>query len=200
MSQSLSVSMIIRDEPVDRLVMLIDFMRPLVSKFVIADTGSEAFEQDGPLLKAAGATVIQTPWTNDFAAARNSTLPYLESDWSLHLDADEWPSIGLLDFLKDDILTGESDARALGYLLFTRNFWGGEWGIEVEAHWHCRLFRTARGAWYKRLHEQVQLDGQEESNTRGNPILPKAPKDAYIIHSKPREKIEVSARLYREME
>lgn len=198
MAASLSVSMIVKDEPVDRLVMLIDFLRPIVKNFVIADTGSRDYEVDRPLLEKAGAIVLQYGWHDDFAAARNSTLPYLDSDWALHLDADEFPSIGLIDFLKNT-MDNPPESRTLGYLLFTRNFWGGEWGIEVEAHWHCRLFRSAHGAWYKRLHEQVKLGGREEPHTRDTLTMPKAPKDAYIIHSKPREQIEVSAALYKRM-
>lgn len=198
MSETLGVSMIVRDEPIDRLVMLIDYMRPLAKRFVIADTGSETYEQDKPLLEKAGATVFQIEWRDDFAWARNQTLPHLGTEWTLHLDADELPSLGLSGFLRD--VLDSSGTSPLGYLIFTRNFWAGEWGIEVPAHWHCRLFRTARGAWYKPLHEQVQLDGRPEQNTRGTAILPMAPKDCYLIHSKPREKIEVSAELYRRME
>jgi glycosyltransferase involved in cell wall biosynthesis len=202
---TLSVSMIVKDEPIDRLVMLIDFLRPLTHRFVIADTGSATYEQDLPLLERAGATVVGIQWNDDFSQARNETLQYLDSDWALHLDADEWPSMGLLDFL--DGLTREtlgnlqySDERTMGYLIFTRNFWGGEWGVEVEAHWHTRLFRTAHGRWYKPLHEQVELDGKKEPNTRDSIVNPKLPKDFYIIHSKPREKIRVSEDLYRRME
>lgn len=189
--------MIVRDEPIDRLVSLIDLTRPVVNKFVIADTGSVDYETDRPLLEKAGATVLQIGWQDDFSWARNQTLDYLDTDWVLHLDADELPSFELMQWLS---LVGNSDDRTLGYLIFTRNFWGGDWGIEVEAHWHCRLFRGGRGRWYKPLHEQVALDGREEPNTRDTVVLPKAPKEARIIHSKPREKIEASAQLYNRME
>jgi len=188
--------MIIKDEPVDRLVMLIDFLRPLVSQFSIVDTGSQDYERDKPLLETAGAQVCQVDWRNDFAWARNQTLQYLSTDWVLHLDADEFVSMGLVDWLR----SYDASPQTMGYLIFTRNFWGGEWGIEVDAHWHCRLFRNGHGQWYKPLHEQVALDGKHEDFTRDTIVLPKAPKDAYIIHSKPRDKIEVSAELYKQME
>jgi hypothetical protein len=198
---TLSVSMIVKDEPIDRLVMLIDFLRPITHRFVIADTGSATYEQDLPLLERAGATVVGIQWNDDFSQARNETLQYLDSDWALHLDADETVSLQLSRNLWE-LVNGDwvPDEKSLGFLLFTRNFWGGEWGVEVEAHWHTRLFRTAHGRWYKPLHEQVELDGKKEPNTRDSIVNPKLRKDAYIIHSKPREKIGVSEDLYRRME
>ena len=57
-------------------------------------------------------------------------------------------------------------------------------GPEWEEHWHCRLFRRSSGVWYKPVHEQVMLDGLPEPATRGTPLLPKAPKSAYLIHSR----------------
>jgi glycosyltransferase involved in cell wall biosynthesis len=199
------VSMIIRDEPIDRLVMLIDFMRNSVADdFVVVDTGTEDWEWQEKCINGAGGRYARIDWPDDFSVARNETLKYIDTDFVLHLDADEWPSHTLIDWMMQTFNFGsrtpdESDPRTLGYLIFTRNYWGGERGIEVEAHWHCRLFRNGRGRWYKKLHEQVELDGKHESQTRDTVVLPKAPKDAYIIHSKPREKIEHSAALYERM-
>ena len=197
---TLAVSMIVKDEPIDRIVMLIDYMRPLADDFVIVDTGSADIVENEPLYNKAGARVAHYAWNNDFAAARNETLKYISADWTLHLDGDELPSFELMKFIADVKDNDPPHPERLGWLIFTRNFWGGDWGIEVEAHWHCRLFRTAHGRYYKTLHEQVMLDGKPEGNTRGTMILPKAPKEAYLIHSKPREKIEVSAALYKSME
>ena len=203
---TLGVSMIVRDEPVDKIVALVDFMRnSIADDFVIVDTGSVRIDEDEPHYNGAGARVARMDWPDDFSVARNETLKYLSTDWVLHLDADEWPSFTLLEWMMQTFNFGsrtpdETDTRTLGYLIFTRNYWGGERGIEVEAHWHCRLFRNGHGRWYKKLHEQVALDGKHESQTRGTVILPKAPKDAFIIHSKPREKIEASAALYKRME
>lgn len=192
--------MIVKDEPIDRIVMLIDYMRPLADDFVIVDTGSADIVENEPLYNKAGARVAHYEWNNDFASARNETLKYISADWTLHLDGDELPSLRMMEWIRNVIVSKtDVDGATKGFLIFTRNFWGGDWGIEVEAHWHCRLFRTAHGQWYKKLHEQVKLDGKPESNTRGTIILPKAPKDAYLIHSKPRETIEKSAALYKSM-
>ena len=193
--ETLAVSMIVRDEPVDRLVLLIDFLRPLWTQFVIADTGSEDYEIDAPLLRAAGADVFQIEWRDDFAWARNQTLDHISADWVLHLDADEFPTLEMIDFIKSVLAAPPPELRAVRF--FTRNYWGGELGIEVPAHWHVRMFKRADGRWYKRLHEQVMIYGREEQNyINGSPIGVEAPKSAYLIHSKPREMLDKSALLY----
>lgn len=189
--------MIIKDEPVDRLVMLIDYMRVLSAKTVILDTGSKDYDKDADLLRKAGAYVDQIPWKDDFSWARNQTLPHLDTDWTLHLDADELPSVMMMTFIER--VLSETDKSQHGVLFFTRNFWGGEWGIEVPSHWHVRMFRTKMAEWYKPIHECVMLNGLQESATRGSPSMIVAPKEAYLIHSKPREKIDASTELYEGM-
>ena len=192
---TLAVSMIVKDEPVDRLVLLIDFLRPLWTEFVIGDTGSQDYEIDKPLLEQAGATVFQMEWQNDFAWARNKTLDYINTDWVLHLDADEMPSLEMVEVIRGILAAPPGELRAVRF--FTRNFWGGEWGAEVPAHWHVRMFKRADGRWYKRLHEQVMIYGREEQQyINGSPIGMEAPKSAYLIHSKPRDMIDKSAELY----
>ncbi len=195
---TVGLSMIVKDEPVDRIAMLVDFLRPVVSEFVIADTGSIDADKDIPLYQSWGVKTLAIEWRNDFAWARNNTLDYLTTDWVLHLDADELPTIDMMNSIRR--VDESCDPQTMGWLYFTRNFWGGEHGIEVEAHWHCRLFRRSAGRWYKPLHEQVSLNGREEAFTRGTGVLPAANKDAYLIHSKPREQIAKSEALYNKME
>jgi hypothetical protein len=62
-------------------------VRPWVDEMVVVDTGST----DGTVLlaRAAGARVVDLPWTDDFAAARNASLEAATGDWVLVLDADE---------------------------------------------------------------------------------------------------------------
>jgi len=93
-------------------------------------------------------------------------------------------------------ILNDCDPGIRGWLFMTQNFWGGERGIRVEEHWHCRLFRRTSGKWYRKIHELVSLDGVEESGTRGTHVLPKANESAYLIHSKPREALDKSAALY----
>ncbi len=140
-----------------------------------------------------GVTIVPFRWIDDFSAGRNQALPHCKGDWILHVDPDELPSAAMLAFIAMVDATPQQDVEwhgsiyraPLGYLFFTRNFFNGRRGEEWEEHWHCRLFRRLYGYWYKPLHEQVALDGAPESDTRGTPLLPKAPLGACLIHSKP---------------
>lgn len=195
---SVTLAMIIKDEPIDRLAGLVDFLLPVVEDFVFIDTGSRDFEIDAPLWRSWGVKVGQFEWCDDFATARNATLPLVNTDWVLHLDADERPSLDMIDHL-NWVKKDKYDQRTLGWQYFTRNYWAGERGVEVPEHWHCRLFKNGHGHWYRPLHELVMLDGREESKTRDTFLMPKAPKEAYIIHSKPRDKVASSEALYERM-
>jgi tetratricopeptide (TPR) repeat protein len=58
-----------------------------VDEIVVVDTGSHDATVD--VARAHGANVIEAPWTDDFAAARNIGLAHAEGAWVLALDADE---------------------------------------------------------------------------------------------------------------
>jgi glycosyltransferase involved in cell wall biosynthesis len=195
---TIGLSMIVKDEPVDRLAMLIDYLKPIVTEFVIVDTGSRDIDLDEPLYNQWGVKVARFPWVDDFSAARNETLKYITSDWVLHLDADELPTRAMMEHIRENTPV-EMMSQVLGWRYLTINFWGGEHGITVPEHWHVRLFRNRHGRWYKKIHEQVEIDGKQESHTVGN-VIRDAPASDYLIHSKPREQIEKSALLYNRME
>lgn len=59
----------------------------VVSQIVLVDTGST--DRTVAIARAAGAVVVDHPWADDFAAARNAALPHATGDWVLVLDADE---------------------------------------------------------------------------------------------------------------
>jgi hypothetical protein len=195
---TIGLSLIVKDEPVDRLAMMVDFLKPVVSQVVILDTGSRDVEMDLPLYASWGVMTGRFEWIDDFAAARNATLPYLTTDWVLHLDADEMPTMEMIDHMKWSV--EHAPAGVLGYRYLTINYWGGIKGITVPEHFHCRLFRRESGRWYKPLHEQVELDGMPEHVASACGALVKAPADAYLIHAKPREQMAVSEALYAAME
>lgn len=70
----------------DHLTGMLDHHRWLVEEIVVVDTG------DGEVAtaaSAAGARVVDHPWDDDFAAARNSGLAAATGDWLLVLDPDE---------------------------------------------------------------------------------------------------------------
>lgn len=196
---NIALSMIVKDEPVDRLAMLVEYLRPVVSRFVLVDTGS-AVDDTELWAKWRDVTVGRYEWNDNFADARNATLPYFgeETDWILHLDADELPTYTMmkhLEWIKDN-----APERVQGYQFWTQNFWAGEVGVEAPYHWHARLFRRGSGRWYKAVHEQVEVKDkkrwyrEEVANSLG--YLVHADKDAYLIHSKPRDTMERANEVY----
>src|SRR5690349_12266803 len=171
MTLDLSMALLVRDPPLERLVQQIDFMSSIVSEFIIVDTGSS--ERDIYMMAARNkhpfglpkVQVIRRPWKDDFAWARNEALPYVTRSWVLHLDPDEIPSIPMMNHLAR--IVNESPSRygtnprafPAGILYNSRNYFDGELEGQQEFHWHVRLFRNGRGRWYRALDELVELDG-----------------------------------------
>lgn len=196
----LSVAFLVRNPPMDRFAMLIEYLRILATEVVIVDTGS--CSEDLDIMRgwsdrfAKGVKVIQAEWEDDFAKARNIGLAECTGEWTLILDPDEIPSVGMISHIKAVLERQVARESAVGWAYWTVNFWGGVKGPEEPYHWHCRLFRTGRGKFYRPVHELVSLDGQPESETRGTTKLPLAPPLAYLIHSKAKEELEQADALY----
>ena len=83
---SLSVVMIVKNEE-HCLQACLDSVRSIANEILVGDTGSK--DATPSLARKAGATVLDIPWNNDFAAARNAVLAKATGDWLLHMDADE---------------------------------------------------------------------------------------------------------------
>jgi tetratricopeptide (TPR) repeat protein len=58
-----------------------------VDDLVVVDTGS--VDRSREIAQDAGARVLDYPWSDDFAAARNAALDAVRGDWILYIDADE---------------------------------------------------------------------------------------------------------------
>lgn len=85
----LTLAMIVRDEE-EMLPAFLESVAGLWDELVAVDTGS--VDATPRLLEEAGAVVLQRPWDDDFAAARNHGLEHARGEWILYLDADERPS------------------------------------------------------------------------------------------------------------
>jgi len=83
---ALSVAMIVKNEA-HCLRECLDSVRAIADEIVICDTGST--DDTISIARSVGARVIEIPWENDFARARNQSLAAATKDWILHLDADE---------------------------------------------------------------------------------------------------------------
>ena len=82
----LSAAMIVKDEEAVLEGCLASIAR-VVDEIVIADTGST--DRSREIALAHGARLVEFPWRNDFAAARNAALTEARGQWILYIDADE---------------------------------------------------------------------------------------------------------------
>lgn len=83
---ALTVSMIVRDAEAF-LPACLESVQALKAEIVVADTGST--DRTLNIAREFGARLIQIPWRNDFAEARNRALAEATGEWILSLDADE---------------------------------------------------------------------------------------------------------------
>lgn len=82
----LSVCLIARDEE-RHLGRLIQSVRGLAAEVVVVDTGSQDATRE--LARSLGARLLETPWTDDFSAARNVSIAAATQPWILSIDADQ---------------------------------------------------------------------------------------------------------------
>ena len=84
--ETVSAALIVRNEE----FFLPDCLASLkgrVDEIVVVDTGST--DRTCDIATKAGAKVLDFPWVNDFAVARNAGLDHVTSSWVLYIDADE---------------------------------------------------------------------------------------------------------------
>lgn len=90
-------------------------VKGVVDEMVVLDTGS--CDRTPEIAREFGARVYHFEWCNDFSAARNESLKYVQGDWVLVLDADEVlvPEIvpTLKQAIKRDSRSGDSFSRYL---------------------------------------------------------------------------------------
>jgi glycosyltransferase involved in cell wall biosynthesis len=88
----------------------------VADQIVIADTGST--DETPQLARELGAEVIDFPWQDDFAQARNAAASVLKTDWVLVLDDDE----ELDPQAHDQILPLLNNSRMGAYSAIQRNY------------------------------------------------------------------------------
>jgi tetratricopeptide (TPR) repeat protein len=83
---TLELAMIVRNGGTG-LVRSLKSALPAVDGMVVGDTGSADTSRE--VARRMGARVLEIPWENNFAKARNAVLEACRADWVLWLDADE---------------------------------------------------------------------------------------------------------------
>ena len=162
------------------------FVRNTIGGYPVGETLSEYFEF------CVVFCSNNVDWRAIDAVFRRGLRVLLGTALQVYLDPDELPSAAMLDFIRtvdaepqvDVEWQGVTYHAPRGCLFFTRNWFDGLPAPEYEEHWHCRLFRRTAGRWYKRIHEQIALEGFPEEETRGTPGMPKAPLAAHLLHSR----------------
>jgi GT2 family glycosyltransferase len=141
----LSACMIVKNEQ-ENLPSCLDALTGLVDEIVVYDTGST--DDTVAIAEAAGATVVQGYWDDDFARARNSALEHCRGDWILQVDADE---VVQGDVAATRALLSGSSADALQVQIDNI---GDDGKVSVE-HTAVRVFRREQAHWQGALHERV---------------------------------------------
>lgn len=146
----LSIGMIFKNEMrcLERCMKSLEPLREAIPcELIMVDTGSE----DGSrrIAERYADTMVDFPWINDFAAARNAAMDRASGKWYLSIDADEWfdeDISGLVKFLRTD-----KDHQAA--LLTVRNY-TVESLEEYSENPLVRLLRMSTGLRYRgAIHE-----------------------------------------------
>jgi tetratricopeptide (TPR) repeat protein len=96
----LSLSIIVKNEEI-ALPKCLHSVKDVVDEMVVLDTGSS--DRTVEIARQLGAKVYHYEWCNDFSAARNEALKYVEGEWVLVLDADEILTPQIVPLIKDAI-------------------------------------------------------------------------------------------------
>jgi glycosyltransferase involved in cell wall biosynthesis len=147
---SVSLTMIVRNEE-RNLPLCLESVQGLFDEIVIVDTGST--DRTKEIATAFGGRVLDFPWIDDFAAARNVSLANATGDFVLWLDADdviEPQQKGKLAALLKSLRIDTPTAYALRCIC---NIEGGAAQIIAD---QPRLFPRMEGMrWVYRIHEQI---------------------------------------------
>jgi tetratricopeptide (TPR) repeat protein len=125
----LTAALIVRDEAAvldDCLASIID----VVDEIVIVDTGSTDATRD--IARRWGAVLLEHPWKDNFAEARNVGLDHATGDWILYIDADE--RLVEPDRSRMDSLLRDSDAAAFRILFHPQ--------VDASAYLEFRIWRN----------------------------------------------------------
>lgn len=122
----------------------------VASKVIVVDSGST--DKTVELARANGALVVTRKWDNNFAAQRNFGDQYVDTDWVLHLDADERIGSELVEDIKA-VLTVDKEAL---YKFTRRNqAFGKEFRFGVLApDTVLRMYPLGKARWVEKVHER----------------------------------------------
>lgn len=158
---TVSLCMIVKNEEAN-LAACLDGIHDLVQEMVIVDTGST--DQTKAIAERYGAKVVDFPWVDSFAAARNVSLEHATSDYVFWMDGDDRVNEvnrAKLRQLFASLRKGEMQGTSMKCVCLPDPITGTTTAVD-----HIRLFpRYPQIRWKYRIHEQIlpsirQQDGQ----------------------------------------
>ncbi len=126
----------------------------VLCELVMADTGSD--DGSRAIAEKYADILIDFPWIDDFAAARNAVMDRCSGFWYLTVDADEWLDediAGLIAFLKS-----HSRRSYTGAGLIVRNYVTDDFSGDYNDFFAIRIVRMDTGVRYNgAIHERWDL-------------------------------------------
>ncbi|MBD8499922.1 glycosyltransferase [Paenibacillus sp. CAU 1523] len=147
----LSACLIVRNEQ-HLLPDCLHSIRQVVDEIIVVDTGST--DETIAIAKQAGAIVLEIPWNDDFAAARNLSLAHATGKWVLILDADERLDAESIPLLRKLV---EGNDPYEGYFLRVEHAIGDGFDpTPITVNPLLRLFRNREAYRFEgAIHEQI---------------------------------------------
>ena len=196
-----SAHLMVLNPQIERMAALVVYLSPYVDEFVIIDTGSS--DEDVEIMEGWNypgfpPVRVYRETFEDFSTTRNKGLLRHNYEWTVGFDVDELPSMQMMAHIAL-ASTGrgmKAAPEARGWQYYTMNWWNGILGEAHDYHWHVRLWRTRGSFLYRPVHELVAIGGLSENILRNTSACPKAPVEAYLIHSKGKDDIIQADELY----
>jgi len=142
--------MIVKNEA-PTLPVCLDSVRGLLHEVIVVDTGSSDSTRE--IAAENGARVVDFPWPDSFAAARNEAIRHATGDWLLWLDADDRLDASNRDKLGTLLASLSADNAAYVMKCFCLPDHISGRSAVVD---HVRLFRNhPELRWEYRVHEQI---------------------------------------------
>jgi Glycosyl transferase family 2 len=161
----LVASMIVKDES-SMLADCLETLQGVVDRVQICDTGSQ--DDTIAIAEAHGASVIERPWRDDFAWARNECLEECrDARWILWIDADERLIVPDVAFLRSYLAAFGDELEAITVEIANLSQEGTD---KVTSSFHTlRLFRADRSMYVGALHEQVRHRTEQGRELKASP-------------------------------
>lgn len=155
----LGVVMIVKDEEAN-LPQLFATIAELADEVVVVDTGST--DRTREICREWGVTLHESPWTDDFAHARNQSIRFASASYLLWLDGDDRlpaASAAELARMRDEVLPS-GPPRAYAFEVQNADASGGVADVFLSTRLFPRLPGVAfRNAIHEQLTESLQESG-----------------------------------------